>query len=123
MADSRPLVPSGFLNLDPLLLEPLAQALFKSRQRLRECPWPVVLEGQPAVVERPGHEAEALLVADLDVPVPHPLGHGREQLLDAGLLGGRLHHAGAAGPPSPLRSCFTPATRRGFPACSPFAWN
>jgi hypothetical protein len=51
------------------------------------------------VVQGPDHEAGALLVAALGVVIPHPLGHGREQLLDAGLLGGRLDHADATGLP------------------------
>lgn len=56
-------------------------------QRVR----PIVLVGQPARIECSCHEAEPLLVADLDVTVPHSLGNGREQSLDAGLLGGRLN--------------------------------
>jgi hypothetical protein len=72
------------------------EAPLQTRPRLGQLVGLVVLEGQPAEVQRPGDEAEHLLVANLYLymPItPDPLGDGREQLLDVLLIGGRLHHA------------------------------
>jgi hypothetical protein len=94
-----PITRSHIRNVNPLFLEPVAQPFLQRGQRLGQRVRPVILEGQPAVVQRPHHKTEALLVTDLDVPAPHPLGQGWEQLVDAGLLGGWLDQAGAAGFP------------------------
>ena len=52
---------------------------------------------QPAVVQRPGDEAEELLVADLDVAVSSThLAMAGNSVLDLRLLGGRLDHPGPA---------------------------
>src|SRR5207245_10895097 len=63
-----------------LLLEPLPRPLLHSGHRLGQRVRLVVLDNQSAVVQRPDHEAEALLVANLDMPVPDPLGDGGERL-------------------------------------------
>src|SRR6516165_8535703 len=74
------------MQLDALLHVQRPNTLFERGEGLGRRVRPVVLGGQPAVVQRPRQEADAFLVAGLDVPVPHPLGHGRKQPLDAGLL-------------------------------------
>jgi hypothetical protein len=84
--------------LDPFSLEILGQPLLQRPHRLGQRVRLVVLEDQTAVVQRPHHETEHFLVADLDVAVASdPLGDGGEQLLDARLLPGRLDHADPVG--------------------------
>ena len=61
-----------FLHPDPFLLEPLAHSLLQRGQGFTDTPALVVLEDLPTIIQRTNHEAETLLVADLDVTVPPP---------------------------------------------------
>src|SRR5262245_39984923 len=83
------------LRFDALFPEPACQPGFQHRHRLSQRLRGVVLEVQPAVADRTRHEADALLVPDLDVPVaPDILGDRREHRLDLRLFGGRPEHPG-----------------------------
>jgi hypothetical protein len=86
-------------DLDPLFIKPLSQPLLQSRHRLSQRVRFIVLEYEPAVVQGSHDETEALLVANLDVPVPYPLRDSRELLLDGLLFCGRLDPLGTMGFP------------------------
>src|SRR5215469_3861536 len=68
-------------DFDPLGIEPFHQSFLQSAQRIGKRFGLVILEHQPARVQRSHEEAETFLVTNLDVPVAfHELGDGRELL-------------------------------------------
>lgn len=77
-----------------LLLEPSCQPRLQRRHRLGERLGQAVLKVDSSVPDRPGYEAEALLIADLDVAVASDVpGDRRKQSFDARLFVGGLEHA------------------------------
>jgi hypothetical protein len=86
------------MKFDSFIVEPLGQPFFQCRHRLGQCAGPVVPKHYHAVIKRPSHEAEAFLVADLDMALTFdPHGNGREHFLDANLFRRRLDLVGRSG--------------------------
>jgi hypothetical protein len=89
------LLHENFDDIDPFPLEPIRQSLLQRRHRLGQCPCLVILKYHAAVVDCPHQEAEALLVADLNVAIIlDPQGDSRKYLLDAKLFWVRLDLVG-----------------------------